>query len=167
MRASYDYHYGFRALLIIIIWLAFFGTITSTTSETTFFGAILLFLLPLALDYSGHAPLLEGNKKRKMLGLWSALFISAVCMGFSFSNLNLEFLTLNPLFQIIVACSGAVYVVMGIYDWVGYSSQEEIEHRDGLKALSRTKRIEPMAERVQFHKEIGKSHPSKTGTENN
>jgi hypothetical protein len=159
-----DKHYGLRALCTVIVWIVLGATLEASVNQNTFFSALILFLLPLSLDYNAHMPLSDDNKKWQNVGLWSTLGLVAIFVGIIFSGRNVEFLTNNTWVKNITWLLCIFYVYLSFRDWVAYSSPEETAHRERIKRAHRERTgHEPMAERVHYYKQ-GKE-PTGTSTE--
>ncbi|APC48285.1 hypothetical protein BME96_08935 [Virgibacillus halodenitrificans] len=154
MTHQYDVHYGLRLGCIILIWFSFGGTIINSADQLSFFSAIILFLIPLAFDYYSHQPIETKNIRRKNIGIWSAVILSSICLGITFTGFNVEFLVLAIWFKSLVWILAAFYIVMAVSDWASYSSVEEVAHRDRIKKVLRDKKSnESFEERVEYYRE--------------
>jgi small-conductance mechanosensitive channel len=159
---QWDKHFGFRVCCITIVWFVLGGTLVNSENQNTFFSTLILYLLPLTLDYNSHMPLAEKNKKRQNIGLWSTLGLAALFVGIMFSGFNVEFLVLNNWVQFITWLLCVFYVYLAIVDWITYSSPEETAHRESIKKAHRERtEHETMTDRVEYYK---RPHKKPTGT---
>jgi hypothetical protein len=163
-----DKHYGLRVCCISLVWFALGGTIINTEDQVAFLSALVLFLLPLAYDYLNQQPILEKNKKRKALGLWSCIFLATLLLGLTFGGFDLrpiinwrtEFIS----FKVIVWLLFLYYVYMAAQDWVAYSSSEEVEHRERVRKLQRgMNEYESVVDRTEYYRDRRKNTPRRVG----
>ncbi|MGE7607657.1 hypothetical protein ACQKML_13700 [Peribacillus frigoritolerans] len=162
-----DTFFGIRFIVIIFIWGALGISFMNIDNHQGVFSSMVLYLIPLALDYYGHMPIEKKNKKRKSVGFWSSLIIAAIFMiGASFSgSLNISFIVTNIWFLLPLWILSGFYVYLAGIDWVTYSSDEEIHHRQEIQKIHRKKmRDEPMDKRVSYYKKK-KKRESKPQTE--
>ncbi|MGG3920702.1 hypothetical protein ABEV41_01910 [Geobacillus thermodenitrificans] len=149
-----DKHFGLRLGCIVLLWFALGGTILNSKNQQSFLGALILYLLPLALDYNSQMPKEEKNQRRQALGVWSAVIFASIFAGMMFSGFNFESFILQTWFKYTIWILCLFYVVLAAVDWVAYSSPEEIEHRQKIQALYRKRNShEPFANRVEYYKD--------------
>ncbi|WP_345242515.1 hypothetical protein [Pontibacillus salipaludis] len=172
MEKQFNNHYGIRMLILIITWFAFGGTLlVEDINHKTFTSALILYLLPIAIDYNSHQPKLDKNKRRKAFGIWSAALVSTIFLGISFFGgfnftslltVGIGFFTVKFAFWVI----SITYVFMAAVDWVEYSSPEEYNHREIIRTSMREKYSnDSVEERSEFYKEISNASVERTGTD--
>lgn len=160
-----DKHFGLRLCCIAVVWFALGGTLLNSENQSTFFSALILYLLPLTLDYNSHLPKEKKNKSRQALGLWSSVGLAAVFVGMSFSGFNFEAVILIDWVQFLIWILCLFYVYLAIIDWIAYSSLEETAYRQRIQTLQRERtRHESMPERVEYYKD-GKNQSTGTSIE--
>lgn len=155
MEQQLDKHYGIRLGIIVLIWFALGGTILNSDNQQSIFAALILYLLPLTLDYNSHLPKEKKNIRRQALGIWSTVILASILAGMSFSGINFEPLILYKFVKYTVWLSCLFYVALAGIDWVAYSSDEEREHRERIKSLYREGiKHETMVGRVEYYKGV-------------
>lgn len=125
--------YGARLCVITVLVVMLIYTIIVTDKMNIICSSILLFLLPMILDYFSQNPVNERNKKRKEKLIWTSSFASTITfcvlaltgskeveIGFSWWKTILSFVFI-------------FYICMAIFEWIGYSSKEEMDHRKKLQ----------------------------------
>lgn len=70
MNSQLDNFFGMRFGIIIILVVTLGTSINAATTTQSLLSPMVLFLLPLPLDYYSHNPKLGKNISRKNLGIW-------------------------------------------------------------------------------------------------
>lgn len=144
-----DNFFGIRLLVIIILVITLASSILSATSTQTLLSPMILFLVPLALDYYTHDPKKQSDQKRKTLGIWIPAIVSAVLIAILLTQFNLDFLTDNKLIKTLLWAPYISFIIMAGIDWVAYSNKQESEGRDIIKRMSRAEVFDTPQKRVR------------------
>ncbi|MFB1098159.1 hypothetical protein [Terribacillus sp. JSM ZJ617] len=152
MGHNTDHYFLIRFGSILITWIALGGTIASVEKQSTLLSALVLFLLPLALDYFSHQPLQAKNRKRQKIGVCTSVILSSLFVGLSFSGMNFEWLmAIFTKWVLFGTCGFFVYMAMN--DLVAYSTIEELEYRRRASEHYRKMReTETLAEKAEYYR---------------
>lgn len=149
-----DNFFGFRFAIILILLITLGSSITSANNTQSLLSPMILFLLPLALDYFSHNPKQGKNIIRKNVGIWMPLIIAALIIGVLLTQLNLDFLTTFFWVKLLIWLPFIFFGVLAGIDWAAYSNPIEKEHRELVKRVVRSEVFDPPQKRVkQYHKE--------------
>lgn len=124
--------YGVRLCMIIVLTVMLEYTIINTDKVNIICSSILLFLLPMILDYFSQSPVSKKNQKRKEKLIWISIFASTITFCFLITTGTGEVKIGFSWWKIILCILFFFYICMAIFEWIGYSSPEE-EHRENLK----------------------------------
>lgn len=155
-----DKYFGFRLALYIILFIVLGATVLRLENMNDIFGPIMLFLLPISLDYYTHDPKEDSDIKRAHQGFWWPLFISCVLFALVVTG-AFQYIEINSLLlKIILILPCLYFVYLSARDWTVYSGKEEKVHRDLIKDIARSQEFEPPKKRVKTYKsfEAGKEY---------
>lgn len=137
MRTEMDVYYGCRIIVVLFVWCSLGFTFYFTTNHQVVFSSMVIYLLPLSLDYYVQTPFLLGNKKRQLIGFWTSLFSAALfcVLGLLSGSFDIShFVTHWASLWVFWLLSG-FFFILSIKDWIAYSSPYEMEHRSKLREL--------------------------------
>ena len=129
-----------------------------TKSVIPILSGLMLFLLPLSLDYWNHKPNNKKDELRKRIGVGVPVFL--FCVYFILMNIDNETVNLfiaNPWVKFTIWLFSALFVVLAIQDLIAYSSDEEDLSRRQTREAHREKVIDQRQielERKQFYQSI-------------
>lgn len=139
-----------------------------TKEPVQVFTSLLLFYLPLSLDYWNHKPVTEKDFKRRIIGIIAPGISSAILMGlvmFS-SQVNFSFINFFGIKYIIFIISG-YFIWLAIEDFVAYSGEEENFQRSKRREAHREKVTESrldMGDRMHYYQKTKtKQHVAQQG----
>lgn len=135
-----DIYFGIRLGVITVLVIILIVTITDATSSKVIISSILLFLLPMVLDYYSQLPISPKNKRRKELLFWISVFasiITFICL------LTIKDYVIKPglnWWKFSISIIWVFYICVAIMDWIKYSSPEEVAHRKKMRKLAKKKK---------------------------
>lgn len=144
-----DNYFGLRFAVIIVLEITLGASIISASSTQSLFAPMILFLLPLSLDYYSHNPIEGKNIKRKNVGIWVPIILSALIAGVLFSQFNFDFLTQSILVKILLWVPFVFFIVLAGIDWTSYSNPNEKEHRELVQRVARSETFDSAQKRVK------------------
>lgn len=149
-----DKYFGIRFGLYLILFIVLGSTVLKLENMNDMVGPILLYLLPISLDYYTHNPIEEKDKKRAHKGFWGPFYMSCVFFALILTGV-LQYITIDNVFlKILLILPCAYFVYLSARDWTIYSSKEEKIHRDLIKEISRSQEFEPPKKRVRNYKRL-------------
>jgi len=128
-----DLYYGIRLCVIALLVVTLSVTIFTATTLTNILSSILLFLLPMILDYFSQMPVSSTNQRRKAIVVWVSIFASAITIAMfliPFGNIDVSG---NQWWKVILCLVFVAYIGIAILDWIGNSTPEEKENRKMLR----------------------------------
>lgn len=151
-----DYFFGIRLGVIAILYGILTTSIMRATTTYTLLSQIILFLLPMALDYLSHTPYEKKNKSRQSIGFWVSVLGSAFCAIFLLGQIELPFILKHVWSKSFISVLFIFYVVLAIIDWITYSSHVEVEYRKRIQSNMRRIKLETPQQRVRKYEKIKK-----------
>lgn len=159
-----DKFFGFRLGYILIALFVLRATLLGDNIPLAVtFGSLVLFQLPFVFEYASMLPGSTSGKRVKEIGFWFStmtFFVSVASMFYGLfsknsgvtENKTVHILALPvPLEYVWGACG--VWLILGLADWIVYSSEEEKEFREDLRKRERDKQSNiPFEERVDHYK---------------
>lgn len=146
-----DNFFGIRLSVIIILVITLGSSIIAATSTHTLLSPMVLFLIPLALDYYTHDPKKTSDIKRKTIGIWIPGITSAVLIAILLTPLNLNFLAQSTIVKTLLWLPFISFIIMAGIDWVAYSNKHEGQQRDVVRRMSRAEVFDSPQKRVKFY----------------
>ncbi|WEG14165.1 hypothetical protein PU629_07310 [Pullulanibacillus sp. KACC 23026] len=128
-----DTFFGIRFGSFILIWVVLLVTIFKTVEPKTILSSLILYSIPIALDYFGHAPLEERNVKRRNLSLWTAIGLTILCLAFLLIDVNIQWFIDNLYVKSFLCIISSFFVFFAGLDWVGYSTESEFAYRKKIR----------------------------------
>lgn len=151
-----DNYFGIRFGIIIILVVTLGTSITSATTTKSLLSPMVLFLLPLALDYYSHNPKLGKNISRKNVGIWLPGILSAFLLAVLLSPINLDILTNFLWIKVIFWLPFLYFAVLSGVDWTSYSNPEEKNHREMIQRVMRSEVFDSPQKRVKQYSKVKK-----------
>lgn len=150
-----DGFFFIRICYVIICYIALGFSIYITKEPVQVFTSLLLFYLPLSLDYWNHKPVTEKDSKRRKMGIIAPGITSAILMGLlmSSSQINFGFINTFGIKYIVFVISG-YFIWLAIEDFVAYSGKEENLQRSKWREKHRKEVLDnrlAMDERMNYY----------------
>lgn len=158
-----------RVAYVIVCCLALGFSIHLTDSPIQVFTSLLLFYLPLGLDYWTHTPQTEFDLKRRKWGILIPAIISALLIPIIMFSQQVDWSFINSYYiKYFIFLPACYFVYLAILDLIAYSdSEEEYQYRENVKQKQREKFVgkqELLGEREQYYKKTKtKQHVSSQG----
>lgn len=131
-----DTYFGWRLVVIFVLVMALFYSIVNATTTQVMFSSILLFLLPMILDYHSQQPFLKKNIKRKELAMWGSIFASAIFLVLIMFTKHIQLEVGIKIWKLFLITPFLSYIAVAIFDWIGYSSPDELAFRESLREVA-------------------------------
>lgn len=149
-----DNFFGLRFAIILILLMTLGSSIISANNTQSLLTPMILFLLPLSLDYFSHNPKQGKNVKRKNIGIWAPLILAAIIVGVLLTQLNLDVLIKFFWVKLLIWMPFSFFGVLAGIDWAAYSNTAEKEHRELVQRVARSEVFDLPQKRVkQYSKE--------------
>lgn len=150
-----DYYFGFRFGSFIIIWVVLMITLIGATTSKVILSSLILYFIPIALDYYGHTPLEERNENRRNFALWVSIGLTVICIALLLPDANFKAFLVHIVTKIIFCIISSLFVCLACIDWVLYSSENEVKYREKIREQQRNQqRIYRFEERVKSNQNI-------------
>jgi uncharacterized membrane protein len=148
-----DNFFGFRLGSSILIWLILYTTIIQSHDSQVILSSMILYFIPIALDYFGQSPLKEKNEKRRNLAFWISIGLTVLCLGLLMTHADLTDIIDSIISKIIIFVTSSGFVAAAVVDWVTYSSESEVAHREKTREHQRNQQtIYKFEDRVKENK---------------
>jgi hypothetical protein len=132
-----DAYFGIRFLYVFICWGVLLGAIHISESHGSVLTSLMLFFIPLSLDYYNHVPRNAADEKRKNVGIWLPAMLFAVFLVILMINIPFVNNIINSFFKYLLGVLAFYFVLLASKDWIAYSSSEELEVRSNTRDVHR------------------------------
>ena len=129
-----------RVGYVFVSWGILFIPIVFATNELQMLATLMLFYLPLGLDYWTHVPKDSEDTKRRYIGVGLPLLL--FCMSLILFIINTQYQTeflLHIFIKVLIWVLSAFFVYLALRDFISYSSEEEDRSNKATRDKQRIK----------------------------
>lgn len=137
------------------------ATIFRADNTEVIFSSLILYFIPITLDYFGHTPLEEKNERRRNLTLWVSVGLTVLFLALLLMDLELNGFFTHIISKSFFCILASVFVAVACVDWVTYSTEDEVKHREKIREEQRKQQqIYRFEERVKANEKVRETSES-------
>lgn len=154
-----------RVAYVIACWGILLIPLMNSTSVLQMVASLMLYYLPLGLDYWTHVPVTADDKKRRTIGVIIPVILASVCFVLIIvsNQFNLSFL-MEKWITMPIWIGSAFFVWLALRDFISYSDPEELKSRAETRSKQQERafhfRVETEDRIKHYQKSALKKHVS-------